>query len=309
MKLRYAALGLAGAVGTVAAANGRLRADGFEPPLGEPQSTYRWRGFDVAYTELGDPDDPDLVLLHGVNAAGSSHEFREVAHELAEEYHVLAPDLPGFGGSDRPPLLYSGSLYVAFVRDVLADLADDPVVVASSLSGAYVTRAAADVTVRELVLVCPTATTIPGQRTWLRSLVRSPVVGEAVYNALTAKPSIRWFLADHGFAREASITDEWVDYDWQTAHQPGARYAPASFIAGFLDLDTDLGADLAALDAPVTVLWGSDAHLPDPETGRELAEAAGAPFVAIDDTDLLPHAEEPAAFLEAFRERVAATAE
>jgi pimeloyl-ACP methyl ester carboxylesterase len=309
MKFRYAALGLASVVGTVAAANGRLRADEFTPPLGEPQATYRWRGFDVAYTELGDPDNPDLMLLHGVNAAGSSHEFREVAHDLADEYHVIAPDLPGFGGSARPPLLYSGSLYVAFVRDVLADLADDPVVIASSLSGAYAAQAATDVSVRELVLVCPTATTIPGRRTWLRSLVRSPVVGEALYNALTARPSIRWFLKDHGFAHEESITDEWVDYDWQTAHQPGARYAPASFIAGFLDLDTDLGADLAVLDAPVTVLWGADAHLPDPETGRALADTAGAPFVAIDNTDLLPHAEEPDAFLRAFREQVAAIPE
>lgn len=309
MKLRDAALGLVGTAGALAATNGRLRADELTPPLGEPQATYRWRGFDVAYTELGDPEAPDLVLVHGVNAAGSSHEFREVAADLAKEYHVLAPDLPGFGGSDRPPLMYSGSLYVAFVRDFLADLSDDPVVIASSLSGAYAVQAAADTPISELVLVCPTATSIPGRRTWLRSLVRSPIVGEALYNALTSKPAIRWFLNDHGFASEGSITDEWVDYDWQTAHQPGARYAPASFISGFLDVDTDLGADLAALDVPVTVVWGTEANLPDPETGRELAEIAGAPFVGIADADLLPHAEHPDAFLDAFRERDASSAE
>ncbi|MFC7177310.1 alpha/beta fold hydrolase [Halosegnis marinus] len=303
MKLRYAALGLAGAVGGLAAANGGLRADGFEPPLSREQDTYRWRGFDVAYTDLGDPSDPDLVLLHGLNAAGSSHEFREIAEELAEEYHVVAPDLPGFGGSDRPPLMYSGSLYVAFVTDFLREAVDDPVVVASSLSAAYATKAAAEVPVSELFLVVPTATTVPGRRTWLRSVLRSPVVGEALYNALTSKRSIRWFLADHGFAREESITDEWVDYDWNTAHQPNARFAPASFVAGFLDLDTDLGADLAALDCPVTIVWGGEARMPDPDTGRELAAAADAPFVGIPDTDLLPHAEEPAAFLDAFRER------
>jgi pimeloyl-ACP methyl ester carboxylesterase len=309
VKLRYAAFGLAGAVGAVAATNDRLSADGFDAPLGVEQSTYRWRGFDVAYTELGDPSNPDLVLLHGVNAAGSSHEFREVADALAEEYHVLAPDLPGFGGSDRPPLLYSGSLYVAFVTDFLADVSDDPTVLASSLSAAYATRAAEEVSVAELVFVCPTATTIPGRRTWLRSLLRAPVVGEGLYNALTSEPAIRWFLADHGFAREANITDEWVEYDWATAHQPGARFAPASFVGGFLDLDTDLGADLAALDVPVTVIWGSEARMPDPETGRELAEAASASFESIDGTDLLPHAEAPAAFLDAFRGRGAATTE
>jgi len=309
VKLRYAVLGLAGTVGAVAATNDRLTADEFPAPLGVEQSTYRWRGFDVAYTELGDPSDPDLVLLHGVNAAGSSHEFREVADDLAEEYHVLAPDLPGFGGSDRPPLLYSGSLYVAFVTDFLADVSDEPTVLASSLSAAYATRAAGEVSVAELLFVCPTATTIPGRRTWLRSLLRTPVVGEGIYNALTSKPAIRWFLADHGFAREENITDEWVEYDWATAHQPGARFAPASFIGGFLDLDTDLGADLAALDVPVTIIWGSEARMPDPETGRELADAAGASFESIDGSDLLPHAEEPTAFLTALRERVAATAE
>lgn len=309
MKLRYAALGIAGAVGAVAATNDRLSADELPTPLGAEQSIYRWRGFDVGYTELGDPSNPDLVLFHGVNAAGSSHEFREVADELAEEYHVLAPDLPGFGGSDRPPLLYSGSLYVAFVTDFLADVSDEPSVLASSLSAAYATRAAEEVSVDEFVLVCPTATTIPGQRTWLRSLLRSRVIGEGLYNALTSKPAIRWFLGDHGFAREESITDEWVEYDWATAHQPGARFAPASFIAGFLDLDTDLGADLAGFDVPVTIIWGSEARMPDPETGRELAEAAGASFESIDDTDLLPHAEEPEAFLTAFRERAGATAE
>lgn len=309
MKLRYAALGIAGAVGAVAATNNRLSADELPTPLGAEQSTYRWRGFDVAYTELGDPSNPDLVLFHGVNAAGSSHEFREVADELAEEYHVLAPDLPGFGGSDRPPLLYSGSLYVAFVTDFLADVSDEPTVLASSLSAAYVTQAAEEAPVVELVFVCPTATTIPGRRTWLRSLLRSRGIGEGLYNALTSKPAIRWFLADHGFAREESITDEWVEYDWATAHQPGARFAPASFIGGFLDLDTDLGADLAGLGVPITIIWGSEARMPDPETGRELAEAAGASFESIDDTDLLPHAEESAAFLEVFRERAAATSE
>jgi pimeloyl-ACP methyl ester carboxylesterase len=306
MKLRHAALGATALVGAVAGANSRLDADGFEPPLDREQATYRWRGFDVAYTEMGDPDDPDLVALHGVNAAGSSHEFREVVDELAEEYHVIAPDLPGFGGSDRPPLLYSGSLYVAFVADFLREMADEPTVLASSLTAAYAVQVADEAAVSEFVLVCPTARAFPGQRTWLRSLLRAPVIGEGIYNALTAKPSIRWFLGDHGFAREESVTEEWVEYDWQAAHQPGSRYAPASFISGFLNLDTDLDADLAALDAPVTVVWGSEAEMPDPDYGRKLAEQAGGAFVAIEATDLLPHAEEPAEFLDAFQQRVPA---
>ncbi|MFQ3320045.1 MAG: pimeloyl-ACP methyl ester carboxylesterase [Natronomonas sp.] len=302
MNLKRLVFGAAAGVGAAVAGNRALRREPSEldTPLGRPMATYRWRGFGMAYTEAGDPDDPDLVLLHGINAAGSSHEFRYVVDALAEEYHVIAPDLPGFGHSDRPPLLYSGSLYVTFVQDFIQDMAEDATVVASSLAAAYVAVAASesDLDVEEFVFICPTATTIPGQRTWLRSLVRTPVVGEGIYNLLVSKPSIRYFLADHGFAEEAAITDEWVDYDWQTAHQPGARFAPASFLAGFLDLDIDLGETLAGLESPTTIVWGREARLPPLETGRDLAERANARLVVFDTADLLPHAEHPEAFVE-----------
>jgi pimeloyl-ACP methyl ester carboxylesterase len=304
MRLRTALVGAGVGLGATALANRRLRREpgDLEPPLGHELGTYSWRGFDVAYTEAGDPDAPDLLLLHGMNAAGSSHEFRHVVDALAEEYHVLAPDMPGFGHSDRPPLLYSASLYVTFVTDFARDLTEDAAVVASSLSGAYVARAAESVEFRSLVLVCPTASTIPGRRTWLRSLLRSPVLGEGLYNLLTSKPAIRYFLADHGFADEAHITDEWVEYDWRTTHQPGARYAPASFVSGFLDMDVDLGAMLADLDEPVTVIWGGEADLPPVDRGRELAEAAGVRLLVVEGADLLPHAEFPEDFLDAVRD-------
>ena len=301
MRLRTALVGAGVGLGATVLANRRLRRDPgeLEPPLGHELATYGWRGCDVAYTEAGDPDDPDLILLHGMNAAGSSHEFRHVVDALAEEYHVLAPDMPGFGHSDRPPLLYSGSLYVTFVTDFARDLTEDAAVVASSLSGAYVARAAESVEFRSLVLVCPTASTIPGRRTWLRSLLRSPVLGEGLYNLLTSKRSIQYFLVDHGFANPEHVTDEWVDYDWRTTHQPGARYAPASFVSGFLDMDIDLGAALASVDAPVTMIWGGEADLPPVERGRELAEAAGARLLVVEGADQLPHAEFPEDFLEA----------
>ena len=303
MRFRTALVGAGVGLGAAALTNRALRREPEElgPPLGREPETYRWRGLDVAYTEAGDPDDPDLLLLHGMNAAASSHEFHHVVDALAEDYHVLAPDMPGFGHSDRPPLLYSGSLYVTFVTDFARDLTEDAAVLASSLSGAYVARAAESVEFRSLVLVCPTASTIPGRRVWLRSLLRSPIIGEGLYNLLTSEPSIRYFLVDHGFAEEAHVTDEWVEYDWQTAHQPGARYAPASFVSGFLDLDVDLGATLADVDEPVTVVWGGRAELPPLERGREMAERAGVRLLVVEGADLLPHAEFPEDFLEAVR--------
>jgi pimeloyl-ACP methyl ester carboxylesterase len=286
-------------VGLTAAANRALawRADELEPPLDGEQGTYRWRGFDIAFTEAGNPDHPDLLLLHGVNASASSHEFRHVFDQLADQYHVIAPDLPGFGRSDRPPLMYSGPLYTTFVEDFTEDMTDEATVVASSLSGAYTAVAAQSVAVEKLVLISPTATTIPGRRVWLRSLFRAPLLGTALFNAITSKPAIRYFNADHGYYDPANITPELVDYQWQTSHQPGARYAPASFIGGFLDLDVDLGNVLSKLDVPITLVWGRQAEITPVEGGKKLAEAADARLVVFDEADLQPHVEHPAQFL------------
>ena len=54
----------------------------------------------VFYREAGDPQSPALLLLHGFPT--SSHMFRNLIPLLADRYHLIAPDLPGFGFSDAP---------------------------------------------------------------------------------------------------------------------------------------------------------------------------------------------------------------
>ncbi len=54
----------------------------------------------VFYREAGDPASPTLVMLHGF--AGSSFMFRDLIPELADSYHVIAPDLPAFGFTEAP---------------------------------------------------------------------------------------------------------------------------------------------------------------------------------------------------------------
>ena len=300
MKLRSIVGGLTGAGGLALATNRVLsrRAGDLEVPFGT-ERTYRWRGFDVAYAEAGDPDDPDMLLLHGVNAAGSNQEFARVADRLADEYHVIAPDLPGFGRSDRPPITYSANLYESFVADFAREVTDRPICVGSSLSGAYAVAAAREgAEFAEFVLVCPTATTMPGRRVWLRSVLRSPLVGEGLFNLLASYPSLRYFEGDHGLYDPESVGKEYVAYKYRTTHQPGARFAPASFVAGFLDSTVDLGGTLAALDVPTTLVWGAQTDITPLDDGRELAETADARLVVIDDTLLLPHVEHPAEFAD-----------
>lgn len=74
-------------------------------------------GFNVFYREAGPADAPKLLLLHGFPS--SSHMFRDLIPLLADRFHIVAPDLPGFGLSDMP----SRETF-AYTFDHLADVID-----------------------------------------------------------------------------------------------------------------------------------------------------------------------------------------
>src|SRR6185437_16691399 len=58
-------------------------------------------GQKIFYREAGDPQNPTLLLLHGFPA--SSFMFRGLIERLSDQFHLVAPDYPGFGYSDAPP--------------------------------------------------------------------------------------------------------------------------------------------------------------------------------------------------------------
>lgn len=64
--------------------------------------TVKVDGLDIFYREAGNPDAPTLLLLHGFPT--SSHMFRNLIPALADKYHIVAPDYPGFGQSSMPKL-------------------------------------------------------------------------------------------------------------------------------------------------------------------------------------------------------------
>jgi pimeloyl-ACP methyl ester carboxylesterase len=77
-------------------------------------------GLKIAYREAGDPSKPTILLLHGFPT--SSHMFRNLIPKLAETYHVIAPDFPGYGASDMPDAAnyeYSFSNTAAIITQLL----------------------------------------------------------------------------------------------------------------------------------------------------------------------------------------------
>ncbi|WP_431241743.1 alpha/beta fold hydrolase [Flavobacterium sp. P21] len=64
-------------------------------------------GVDIFYREAGNKENPTLLLLHGYPT--SSHMFRNLINYLADDFHLIAPDYPGYGRTEQPPM--SGFAY------------------------------------------------------------------------------------------------------------------------------------------------------------------------------------------------------
>ncbi|MFC3157245.1 Pimeloyl-ACP methyl ester carboxylesterase [Chryseobacterium arachidis] len=64
--------------------------------------TEKINGVDIFYREAGDKSKPTLVLLHGYPT--SSHMYRNLIQSLSHKYHLIAPDYPGYGRSEQPPM-------------------------------------------------------------------------------------------------------------------------------------------------------------------------------------------------------------
>jgi len=78
------------------------------------------RGQKLFYREAGPKDSPAIVLLHGFPS--SSHMFRDLIPQLADKFHVIAPDYVGFGYSDAPSpqdFEYTFDNLAAYVEDLL----------------------------------------------------------------------------------------------------------------------------------------------------------------------------------------------
>lgn len=309
MQLRHLVGATVGAVGAAAAGNRVLarRADPLGPPLERETGTYRWRGMDIAYTEGGDPEAPDMVLVHNLGRAGTSREFNRIFDRLAETYHVFAPDLPGFGRSGRPPLMYSATLYETFLQDFVSDLTETPIAIGSGVAGAYLVAAATEVELDRLLLVCPTETAGKRESTLGGRMLRVPVIGQAAHNLMTGNRTLDRYTRRHALYDPASISNDDRAYLWQTAHQPGARYPISSMLAGDVDATIDIGATLGALDIDASVVWGRAASTPGLAKGREIADRADAKLIVLDQARTLPHFEQPGAFFDVLADELEAS--
>src|SRR5687768_2415911 len=138
MRWRKALISGGAALGAAVTFNALIgkRVAPLENLIGGEEGWFHWRGHRIAYTRRG--SGPPLLLVHSIQVAASSFEWRSNVDELARQHTVYTVDLIGFGLSSRPAIRYSARLYLALLADFAAQVIAAPtVIVASSLTAAY----------------------------------------------------------------------------------------------------------------------------------------------------------------------------
>jgi pimeloyl-ACP methyl ester carboxylesterase len=308
MKLRTALLAIGGIGGGLALYNRRLERGGGRLPnrLGGEVRYYRWSGGDLAYSVAGEGEP--LLLVHGVYAGASSFEFRKNFQELSKSFRVYALDLLGCGMSGRPSRRYEPEDIAVQLEDfVREEIGDSAHLVASSLTAALVMPAAvrSPRLFKKLVLICPTGYGTldrPSGRLGdvIHGLFLAPVFGSSLYHAIVSRWGIRYYLGRMAYHDADLVTDELVEDYHKVSHQIGARYFPAAFVSGKLNLGV---ADLwPRVPHRTLICWGLEARtVPVREGQRFVHNNPRSEPRIFKDAALLPHDERARTFNEEVR--------
>src|SRR6476646_2640189 len=257
-------------------------------------------GLETFYLASGPHDAPPIVLVHGLSATNAS--MLPLIPPLARDYRVLAPDLPGHGGTEATASPHGAAYLGRWLAAFLRETCDRPaVLIGNSLGGRTALQAALDApdAVRGLVLLCPAVA--------FRKLRQFVPLVRLVPDQVASLPMrLPRGLATRGlrnlFAEPSRLPNTWYD----SAVDEFARVLSirANRLATFsalrhVYLDEPFGEDgfwdrLPELQPPALFLWGDRDVLVPSGFARFVTEALPtARSIVLDDCGHVPQFEHP----------------
>ncbi len=255
-------------------------------------------GVRVHYQEAGQAGAPAMILIHGF--AASNLVWSKVFLELAEAgFRVIAPDLPGYGYSDKPRHLdYTIPRQAEMVVSLMQQLGiAGAVLVGSSYGGAIAATIALDhhELVNKLILVGAVTNNRP-TRYMLMRLFSSPIIGDILSPLLVGSRRLLRLRMKRVYDRHSWVLDERrVD----ARHLPlRTRGAHRAIIRTVRRWDAErISRDAHLLTAPTLLLWGdTDREVPLRDGERLQQEIPHSRLLVFRECGHLPHEEYPQAF-------------
>ncbi|MEM2760753.1 MAG: alpha/beta hydrolase [Nitrososphaerales archaeon] len=242
--------------------------------------------YSVRYLENGVSNKKHVLCLHGLGA--SAERWSKVLPILAKEYHVVAPDLIGFGYSDKPEVHYTIDFLVRFVRKFMKKMQLKKVILVGASLGGHIaleTALAYGDTVEKLVLVSPAG------------MMKNPTPGLSHYIAAAMYPTVE--NARKAFQEMAGSkdVDEIYTKDFVNRMQlPYAKYAFMSAVLGSRAAPA-LEDRLHKIKVPTLIVWGKkDGLIPVKFARKFHAYIKDSKLVIMDNCGHTPYFEKPNEF-------------
>lgn len=243
-------------------------------------------GNKVRYLESGD-SEKTLVLIHGLGA--SAERWSALAPLLTDQYHVIVPDLIGFGFSDKPLADYTLEFFSDFLEKFFSKLnITYPHLIGSSLGGQISVEFAVlyPELVDKLILVSPSG--IMKQST---PALDAYIMAALYPNQLNAQNAF-----DMMDGSNSTPSSETVDGFIQRMRLPNAKLAFMSTILGLKNAEI-ITKKLQSLLAQTLIIWGSDDPvIPIKHSGEFVASIKNCTFHKMDGCGHAPYVEDPVAF-------------
>jgi 2-hydroxymuconate-semialdehyde hydrolase len=228
---------------------------------------------EMAYVEEG--SGPAVVLLHGFPT--SSHLWRDLVPLLAPRFRAVAPDLIGYGDSEKPPgVCLDIRSQAAYIRDLLAHLGIvEFAAVGHDVGGGVAQLLAVEGDVRALVLLDSVSFVSGSGRRKGQSVPLQPSDADQSFS----ERFVRLHL-ELGMSHPERLSDQ----DVAEYIRPWREDPPALVRAAQADAAADAGASevqLKELNVPTLVVWGEDDPFQPSHRGERLWEALPAASIAL----------------------------
>jgi pimeloyl-ACP methyl ester carboxylesterase len=245
-------------------------------------------GATVRYWQDGEQQGRVLLLIHG-GLTDAHKSWAGVMPTLADEYHVVAPDLPGFGKSTLLPDMQVSAV-VEWLKGLLDTLGvEGAVVVGSSFGALYARLFAATYPSYVPAVILMNGGTIPDIPPLVRTLAGLPVIGKLLFNILIGgQASSRANLQRMVYVKDV-LTSDFL----KAAKQNTANFAHLLRMAALHPIP-----DKRNPMVPTLLLWGAnDQEVNVEEAKRIQSSIPGAKLSEIDACGHLPQLETPDVFV------------
>ncbi|MDH3735549.1 MAG: alpha/beta hydrolase [Nitrosopumilus sp.] len=243
----------------------------------------------IRYIESGSSSKRVLVLVHGLGASAERWEY--VMPELSKKYRVIAPDLLGFGYSDKPLLDYTPQFFAKFLSDFLETIGiSHSSMIGSSLGGQIVSEYAITYhkKTENIILVSPAG------------VMKYPTPALEAYIAAALYPSRD--SAHNAFQMMSGVDEKIpshiIDDFIKRMSLPNAKAAFLSTLLGLKNSST-INHRLANISVPALVIWGeNDPVIPIKYANDFVTSLKDCQYIEMQNCGHTPYVEDPKRFAD-----------